>query len=95
MIKGIPWPAVQQAAKLFLLVFGILLVWQGVVFVTGAYPDHITPVVRLVCRCLKTGHVVPYAYQWTAILGVLSALGFVASGLLFLLSRFAANINRQ
>ena len=68
--------SIRAAATVSLAFFSALLGWQLFVLVTGTYPNHILPVVKMLNGSQES---VPIAYAWTTSLAAITVIGVVAS----------------
>ncbi len=67
---------IKNTSILSLAFFSALLVWQLFVLISGNYPEHIMPMVKIFNG---TQQALPVAYSWTIRLAVLTIVGLLAS----------------
>jgi len=63
-------------AFISLACFVLLLAWQLVVLITGCYPDHLLPAVKVLSGSQES---IPVAYSWTIRLAGITVAGFLVS----------------
>lgn len=67
---------IKNTAIVSLAFFSVLLGWQLFVLVSGNYPEHIMPMVKIFNG---TEQALPVAYSWTIRLAALTIVGLLAS----------------
>jgi len=68
--------SIRVTAIVSLAFFTVLLGWQLFVLITGTYPNHILPVVKILNDSQES---VPVAYAWTIRLAAITVFGVVVS----------------
>ena len=68
--------SIRAIAIISLAFFVVLFGWQLFVLITGSYPEHILPAVKIISGTQES---VPVAYAWTLRLAVITVVGLLAS----------------